>query len=95
MKTVRGLKTAIDYLVSFHPIALVPEELKKRAGLTIMSETLGRKLRDNTNRKQPLEGRVIVSYRISESGQDVAYYSGNPSYKKPIKPKIDTGDYKG
>jgi len=85
----RGLKVAIDYLNSFHPIKLVPEELKKRAGLDCMSDTLARKLRDNTNRLDPLKGRVIVSYEPAKSGKnEVAYYQGNPSFVAPErKPK--------
>ena len=82
----RGLKVAIDYLNSFHPIKLVPEELKKRAGLDCMSDTLARKLRDNTNRLDPLKGRVIVSYEPAKSGKnEVAYYQGNPSFVAPEK----------
>lgn len=77
----RGLKVAVDYLNSFYPIALVPEELKKRAGCNIMVDTLARKLRANTNRMEPEKGRVIVSYDLDERGEKVAFYGGNPGFK--------------
>ena len=77
----RGLKVAIDYLNSFHPIKLVPDELHKRAGCTCKVDTLSRKLRDNTNRMEPEKGRVIVFYDLDERGDKVAFYRGNPSFK--------------
>jgi len=77
----RGLKYAIDYLNSFHPIKLVPDELHKRAGCTCKVDTLSRKLRDNTNRMEPQKGRVIVFYDLDERGDKVAFYRGNPGFK--------------
>lgn len=92
----RGLKVAIDYLNSFYPIKLVPEELKKRAGLDCMADTLARKLRDNTNRLEPEKGRVIVSYEQDKNGRnDVAFYQGNPKYVAPEKKKAKREDTPG
>ena len=83
----RGLKYAIGYLNGFYPIALVPEELKCRAGCNIMTETLGRKLRANTNREEPPKGRVIAEHYVNADGQRVTRYKGNPgwTYQKPAK----------
>ena len=83
----RGLKYAIEYLNDFYPIALVPEELKRRAGCNIMTETLGRKLRANTNRNEPLKGRVIAEHYVNADGQKVTRYKGNPGWtcQKPVK----------
>lgn len=86
----RGLKVAIDYLNSFHPIKLVPDELHKRAGITCKVDTLSRNLRDNTNRMEPEKGRVIVFYDLDERGDNVAFYRGNPGFKfedRKKKPK--------
>ena len=83
----RGVKVAIDYLNSFHPIKLVPDELHKRAGCTCKVDTLARKLRDNTNRQEPEKGRVIVSYELDERGDEVAFYRGNPSFVAPERKK--------
>jgi hypothetical protein len=77
----RGLAVAIDYLNSFHPIKLVPDELHKRAGCTCKVDTLSRKLRDNTNRQEPEKGRVIVFYDLDKRGDKVAFYGGNPGFK--------------
>jgi len=96
----RGLKVAIDYLNSFHPIKLVPEELKKRAGCDCMTNTLARKLRDNTNREDntetnptgPFKGRVVVFYEMDKEGRNkVAYYQGNRSFVAPERKKIILG----
>ena len=83
----RGLKVAIDYLNSFHPIKLVPDELHKRAGCTCKVDTLARKLRDNTNRLEPEKGRVIVFYDLDERGDKVAFYQGKKAYVAPERKK--------
>lgn len=83
----KGVKVAIDYLKSFHPIKLVPDELHKRAGCTCKVDTLARKLRDNTNRQEPDKGRVIVFYDLDERGDKVAFYQGNKAYVAPERKK--------
>lgn len=100
----RGLKYAIDYLNSFYPWKGVPEEVKARAGCTCMSDTLGRKLRDNTNREDdtennpagPFMGRVVVWYVMAEDGKNkIAFYQGNPSFKAPERKKKQREDTAG
>jgi hypothetical protein len=96
MADKRGVKVAVDYLNSFFPIKLVAEELKARAVCTCMTDTLARKLRDNTNREDdskktpdgPFKGRVVVFYVPDADGRnDVAYYQGNRAFVAPPRKK--------
>lgn len=100
MADKRGIKVAVDYLNSFFPIKLVAEELKLRAGCTCMSDTLARKLRDNTNREDdsrktpegPFKGRVVVFYVPDKDGRnEVAYYQGNRAFVAPPRKKMILG----
>jgi hypothetical protein len=79
----RGLGTAIDYLKSFYPIEMIPEDLQKRAGLDILVHTLSHSLR-----RARRTGEVLVKYYPDNSGQKIATYSWNPDYTpRPSKVK--------
>ena len=65
----RGLSDAIAYLAAFYPVALVPDELAKRANCDIMASTLAHSLR-----RARREGKVSVVYEKDLSGRDIAMY---------------------
>lgn len=64
----RGLKVAIDYLKSMS-VELVPDDIKKRAGLDIMVPTLAHSLR-----RAARQGKVQVIYKPDSTGTKIAYY---------------------
>lgn len=76
---MRGLKYAVDYLISFYPVTLVPDDIHKRAGITVEHATLQHSLRrEVVKEKSPI--RVI--YRKSLSGVKIAHYKAYAKVKK-------------
>ena len=82
MTTKRGLRDAIFHLNAMFPLAMIPPELHKAIGATVMEATLAHSLR-----RAARAGEVEVVYQISDTGLKVAYYRGVPGYKAPDRAK--------
>ncbi len=76
----RGLKSAIEYLLQYPGVALVPDDICLYANLDIMSHTLSHSLRRATR-----DGKVIVEYKKDNTGQNIAHYKANLDYRAPAK----------
>ena len=66
---MRGLKYAVDYLISFYPVTLVPDDIHKRAGITVEHATLQHSLR-----RAVRQGQVRVVYFRDSKGIKIAHY---------------------
>ena len=92
----RGLKLALDYLNSFYPGEMVPDDLHKKIGATIKVDTLAHSLR-----RAHREGKVAVVYKKDNSGVNIAHYRAmrdgvNATEHKPdlvhrskVQPKVE------
>ena len=82
----KGVNVAIDYLNSFYPAVLIPDQLFKRAGCEGKLSSIEKGLR-----RARAIGRVKVEYLPNETGTDmIAHYQGVPGWKPLPKYPVNT-----